>query len=240
MASNSDAPRKRLSGARGKLAGGGAFATFALEDDADRRKLRWAIAIAAILHVALLTVPVLRATRASAAPAPKPKVYVVRRYRFQPPPPQEQLQPRRAARIVPIPDETPDGPEPIRVVEQVQPELDLPDEGVLAGIPEAPPAVEPEGPLPVGGAVSAPQKIFAPQPQYTHAALVAHIEGPVVVRATIDKSGRVTDVEVLRGVPMGLTEAAVDAVRQWRFQPATLRGRPVSVYYDLTVAFRMH
>jgi TonB family protein len=49
----------------------------------------------------------------------------------------------------------------------------------------------------------------------------------------------VTDVRVLKTLPMGLTESAMDAVRQWRFRPATLDGRPVSVYFTLTVKFEL-
>jgi len=49
----------------------------------------------------------------------------------------------------------------------------------------------------------------------------------------------VTNVRVLKGLPMGLDQAAVDAVKNWRFRPATLNGRPVSVYYSLTVNFRL-
>jgi periplasmic protein TonB len=61
----------------------------------------------------------------------------------------------------------------------------------------------------------------------------------VIVEAIIDKDGKVTNVRVLKGLPMGLDQAAVDAVKNWRFRPATLNGRPVSVYYSLTVNFRL-
>jgi TonB family protein len=240
MASNRHAPGRLQPGANGALAGAGAFATFALEDDADRRKLRWAIAIAALLHLALLTVPVLRISQAQGVDAPKPKVYVLKRFVFLPPPPPDRVPVRAPVRRVPIPAADPDRIEPLRQVGPVEPEIDVSGVDVVTGIPEAPPAVEPEGPRPVGGDVSAPEKLYAPQPEYTHAALIARIEGPVVVQATIDEQGRVVAVKVLQGQPMGLTEAAVDKVRQWRFRPATVRGRPVSVYYNLTVTFRLH
>ena len=48
-----------------------------------------------------------------------------------------------------------------------------------------------------------------------------------------------TNLEVLRTLPMGLEQAAVDAVRTWRFKPATLHGRPVKVYFNLTVNFQI-
>jgi protein TonB len=61
----------------------------------------------------------------------------------------------------------------------------------------------------------------------------------VIVEAVIDEQGRVTDVRILRGLPMGLDREAVAAVRQWRFTPATLQGKPVKVYFSLTVNFRI-
>jgi protein TonB len=44
---------------------------------------------------------------------------------------------------------------------------------------------------------------------------------------------------VLKTMPMGLDQAAVNAVKTWKFKPATLNGRPVAVYYNLTVNFRL-
>jgi len=61
----------------------------------------------------------------------------------------------------------------------------------------------------------------------------------VIVEAIIDKNGDVTNVRVLKGLPMGLEESATSAVKSWKFKPATLNGRPVSVYYNLTVNFRL-
>ena len=44
---------------------------------------------------------------------------------------------------------------------------------------------------------------------------------------------------MLKGLPMGLSEAAVSAVKQWKFKPATLRGKPVDVYFNLTINFTL-
>ncbi|MCB1101000.1 MAG: energy transducer TonB [Kiritimatiellae bacterium] len=55
----------------------------------------------------------------------------------------------------------------------------------------------------------------------------------------IDKGGNVTDAKVLKGLPMGLDEKAIEAIKTWTFKPATLHGNPVSVYYNLTVNFRL-
>ena len=95
------------------------------------------------------------------------------------------------------------------------------------------------GPMNVGGEVTTPRKIFAPSPQYTEEARQARVQGVVIVQAIIDCRGDVTDITVLKGLPLGLTEASVEAISQWRFEPARLDGRPVSVYYNLTVNFRL-
>jgi protein TonB len=61
----------------------------------------------------------------------------------------------------------------------------------------------------------------------------------VIVEAIIDENGRVTNVKVLKGLPMGLDRSAVEAVQRWRFKPAMFQGRPVKVYYVLTVNFQV-
>jgi protein TonB len=140
---------------------------------------------------------------------------------------------------VPIPDPTPDEPEPIRIVEEIEQEIEVPLDDAVFGIPEGPPASEPEGPIQVGGDVKAPEKTFAPQPTYTEIARKARVQGVVIVQAIIDKQGNVTNIKVLKGLPMGLEEAAVEAMKQWKFKPATLNGKPVTVYYNLTVNFKL-
>ncbi len=95
------------------------------------------------------------------------------------------------------------------------------------------------GPMNVGGNVTSPQKISAPAPQYTEEARQARTQGVVIVQAIIDCQGLVADITVLQGLPNGLTEAAVAAIWQWRFEPARLDGRPVSVFFNLSVNFRI-
>ncbi len=95
------------------------------------------------------------------------------------------------------------------------------------------------GPLQVGGEVSAPTKISSPPPIYTNEARQARVQGVVIVQATIDCSGVVTNTRVLQGLPAGLTESTVDAISRWRFNPARRDGTPVSVYYNLSVNFRL-
>ncbi len=89
----------------------------------------------------------------------------------------------------------------------------------------------------IGDIVHLPRKIKAVEPRYTARAIAACIEGQVILETVITKAGKVRAVSVLKPLP-GLTVAAVEAVRRWQFEPATLNDRPVEVYYTLTINFR--
>jgi TonB family protein len=82
-------------------------------------------------------------------------------------------------------------------------------------------------------------KISAPPPVYAEEARKKLITGVVIVEAVIDQQGCVTNAHVLKGLPAGLDRAAVRAVMNWVFEPATLEGSPVRVYYTLTVNFEV-
>ncbi|HXH41384.1 MAG TPA: TonB family protein [Thermoanaerobaculia bacterium] len=104
----------------------------------------------------------------------------------------------------------------------------------------APAAPDPsEGPLRVGGEVKAPVAINRSKPDYTDAARKGHISGVVIVETIVNKQGEVEQVKVLKGLPLGLSEQAVEAVKKWRFQPGTLNGQPVEVIFTLTVNFTL-
>ncbi|HEY0158021.1 MAG TPA: energy transducer TonB, partial [Thermoanaerobaculia bacterium] len=105
--------------------------------------------------------------------------------------------------------------------------------------PVAPPPPPPSGPLRVGGDVKAPVVIDRADPKYTESARNARISGIVVVEAIIGKDGRVQDVKVVKGLPMGLGAEAEAAVRRWRFKPGTLNGAPVATIFNLTVNFKL-
>jgi TonB family protein len=98
----------------------------------------------------------------------------------------------------------------------------------------------PSAPLRVGGKLSRPEILHQVKPETTEEALRHQgFSGTVILETIIDTEGKVTDVRVLKGQPMGLTEAAVNAVKQWTFKPATLDGQPVQVFYVLTVDFKI-
>ena len=92
----------------------------------------------------------------------------------------------------------------------------------------------------VGGPVSEPQKADGPVPAYPAAARRAGIQGVVVLELVITEDGQVADLKELRGLPLGLTEAVLDAVRQWRFSPGTLDGQPVVTRYLLSMRFKLN
>ena len=64
-----------------------------------------------------------------------------------------------------------------------------------------------------------------------------------IVEAIIDREGNVTDAHIianlLRPVPFGLDQTALEAVKRWKFRPGTLNGQPVPVIYNLTINFRL-
>lgn len=216
----------------------GDFLTFAREGREDRSRMRWAVGAAALVHLALFLLTFPHVAAVVEEPEP-PDVLVLFPPRFKeplPPPPSETLPP--AQRQVPIPDPTPDLPEPIRPPVELTPRIELADP-ILTGIPEAPPPPLETGPLRVGGAVAPPTKLFAPSPRYPEIARQAREQGLVIVEAVIDESGAVVRAEIVKGLRFGLNEAALDAIRRWRFEPATLGGKPVAVVYNLTINFQL-
>ena len=77
------------------------------------------------------------------------------------------------------------------------------------------------------------------QPEYPELARRARLAGVVILEAIIDKEGNVKDLKVLRGLGLGLDEAAVRAVSQWKYTPTFYNGRPVEVILTVTVNFQL-
>ncbi len=92
------------------------------------------------------------------------------------------------------------------------------------------------GAVRVGGAIRVPVKTRHVDPAYPPIALQARVQGVVILEALVDTDGRVADARVLRSIPL-LDQAAVEAVRQWEYQPTLLNGQPVPVIMTATVQF---
>jgi len=214
-----------------------------VEDPGEKRGLRLAVTAAVVAHLVLFAIqlPAARAVLRPAAPA-RP-VYLVQQVRFSPPPPKaEQMQPKQKEkkRVVPIPDPTPEEPEPIRLAEIEAPEFDVARDGVVFGIPDAPPSDGPMGPvLQLTGDITPPEKIYYPTPRYTEEGRQARVQGVVILEAVVDTDGNVSRVKVLKGLPFGLSEEAVETARQWKFRPAKKAGVPVAVFLNLTIRFSL-
>jgi TonB family protein len=209
----------------------------------DGKIMFYAFLGALVVHIVVLLINFPEFKKA-VVPKKSGKVRIVKKY--VPPPPQierKQVVRKKLTRKVPIPDPTPDEPEPIREPEpEIEPEPLPPDVEFLIGVPEPPP---PSGPLLAGvGNVTNPILIQESKvdPEYPELARVARLEGNVILQAIIHSDGTVGDIEVLRTnrPNMGFEEAAMEAVAQWRYEPALQNGKPVEVYFTVFVNFTLH
>ena len=91
----------------------------------------------------------------------------------------------------------------------------------------------------IGGAIRAPERIAYATPVYPPLALTARVQGIVIIEAQIDTDGHVQGARVLRTDSPLLNEAALSAVRAWKYQPTLLNGVPVNVVMTVTVLFTL-
>jgi protein TonB len=175
-----------------------------------------------------------------------------------PPPTPKAVKPAEPSRSTPSTGPTFTAPAAIPVGIQPETALDLGDEGgvvggVEGGIPggvlggvlggmvtEVMPPAPPAAPKPrrVGGDLQAPALIHRVEPDYPGVAVSAKVSGTVILEATVDEAGRVTNVQVLRSIIL-LDKAAIKAVQQWRYQPLILNGQPVPFILTVTVTFSL-
>lgn len=92
----------------------------------------------------------------------------------------------------------------------------------------------------VGGGVTAPRALYDPEPEYSEEARKAKYQGSVILWAVIDANGRPQQLKVARSLGMGLDEKAIEAVRNWKFEPAKKDGQPVAVQVNIEVNFRLY
>jgi len=95
------------------------------------------------------------------------------------------------------------------------------------------------GPYRPGSGITAPSIIREVKPEYTDDARKRGIEGDVVLEIVVRSDGSVGDVKVLQGLGGGLDRRAIDAVREWRFNPAKRFGTPVDVMVEVAVEFKL-
>ena len=202
---------------------------------------------------ALLVVPLIAA---DVLPTPRDALaaFVVHPPAPEPPPP-PRVAPDRTPRVALNPDAaplapplaiTPEPPAPVRdpspdALESVTgfvPDGAFGVDGAFEIAPPPPPPPPPRAPVRVGGSVTPPQKTREVALRYPALARSAHVEGMVIIEATIDEGGRVSDARVLRGHPL-LDGEALAAVRQWEFTPTLLNGVPTAIIMTVTVNFRL-
>lgn len=209
-------------------------------EDTQSMKVAW---IGALIFHFLLFITVFPSMGGATFEAEEREAVVIKRYK-PPTPPKEQPKKKvvkKSASRVPIPDPTPDEPEPI-VAEEVEfvEDDDTPiDTDFLVGMPSGGPPVIDQGPMRVGGDIQEPEKILHVNPEYPELARRARMEGIVILEAIIDQQGNVKDVNILRGLGLGLDVAAQAAVQQWKYTPTTYNGRPVEVILTVTVQFEL-
>jgi protein TonB len=206
----------------------------------------WAVAFT--ISEELPKVPTMMAfvAEAPAPPAPPPP----------PPPAAKAAQPSQRSTTAPPTGPTFIAPAEIPVGIQPEPGIDRGDEGgvvggVEGGIPGGvlggllgglvtevlpPPAALPPRPRRLGGDIKEPALIHRVEPDYPGVAVSAKVAGTVILEATVDEKGAVTDVRVLRSIPL-LDRAAIKAVQQWRYEPLVLNGVPAPFILTVTVTF---
>jgi TonB family protein len=106
--------------------------------------------------------------------------------------------------------------------------------GVVRQVPTPPMGGNPAG----KGQVKPPKLIKQVDPVYPKEAAKAGVQGIVILEATTDTYGRVANVKVLRGIPL-LDQAAVDALKQWVYEPMVIDGKPHPVVFTVTMRFNL-
>lgn len=180
----------------------------------------------------------------------------------------EPAVPEPKPEFIPIPDPTPNAPEPIRkkeieeipkIQEEINADLNIGDitappgppsrggqgQGRTAGSGRGPmqgtgPGTGDGGIYTLGSGVTMPQIIVQTTPSYTDDAIKGKVQGVVILQAIIRKNGRVDSFKVIRGLGHGLEESAIQEIStNWRFRPGTLNGTGVDVLATIEVQFNL-
>lgn len=109
--------------------------------------------------------------------------------------------------------------------------------GIIGNTTTAVPHVAPPQRVRVSGGVVSGLKVHDVTPTYPQMAKIARVQGPVVLAALIGKDGTIQNLHVVSTASPLLNQAAIDAVRQWKYRPYILNGEPVDVDTTVTVNF---
>jgi TonB family protein len=121
------------------------------------------------------------------------------------------------------------------VRDELHPPLEAPIASILTSRATSKPVEES---TPIGGRVQLARLLKSVPPVYPPFARTSHVAGDVKLDALIDVNGNVMELKVVSGPPI-LRQPAMDAVRQWKYEPARLNGQPVVLHLDVTVRFRV-
>ena len=138
---------------------------------------------------------------------------------------------------VPMPDAGPSQSSPPQKQETSQPDTGS-SEQQKQEVPEPTSQdTKTSDPMRITADIVQPVLIHKVNPEYPEIARKVRVKGLLVLEAIITQNGTVENVKVVRGVHPLLDQAGVNAVKQWRYKPATLNGKPVKVYSTITVNF---
>jgi protein TonB len=207
-----------------------------------------------IILIAMILVPLLY-------PEALPRTSLMASLTAPPPPPPPPPPPAPKVKIIPIAHEIDQGLHaPTKIPHDIDMVKDAPPPptggvagvdgmggapgGVLGGfgsgpaIHVAPP--KPTGPVRISGGVVAGNRTAYVEPQYPPIAKIAHLSGTVVLRAIISKTGAVVNLEVSSSTNPMFNNAAMDAVKQWKYKPYLLNNEPTDVDTTITVNFALN
>ena len=110
--------------------------------------------------------------------------------------------------------------------------------GVLGGVPGKEQAEFEKGAVRAMDTIKPPARIKSVDPVYPEKARQAQVEGVVILEVRTDEKGNVEDARILKSIP-ALDQAAIDAVKQWKYEPLIIDGKPRKVLFTVTVQFRL-
>jgi periplasmic protein TonB len=191
----------------------------------------------------LLAAPVVRVVQVPEPPSPRTAT----------PPPDRSADPVTPSDSQPVeiapPVETPDGIAPDtgtlpdnglrhQISHLESSSRGFPGTGIGPSEDVAPVAPVDRRPIALHSGIEPPRKVFDRAPEYPSLAKAAGIQGLVIVEVIIDEHGDVTNARVLRSTAV-LDQAALDAVRRWKFSPARLNGEAIPVVMTVTINFQL-